>query len=203
MGRHTKFEDDLASADDGPLDEETVEEPVHSRRLSWVTKVPLLPAIAGLGAIGVVTAAWSTSQISLNFAGGQPSGERPQAGAQDRADARRGAEDRISRSRQNAVVVSFRATSRSATGFTATATIKNGGTRAVKGWTLLFRISDARVQTASNAVLVKPGAAPTLRSPANAPALAPGQSVRVTFTAQGKASKPTVCSFNGAPCTVA
>src|ERR1700754_114045 len=119
MGRHTKLADDLDPQGTG-LADDTTAGPTRRARMGWVTKVPLLPAIAGIGAIGVVTAAWSTSQISLNFAGGTPAGaDQPQqTQAQDSSNSRRGVGDRISRAdRTGAVTIAFRATSRSATGF--------------------------------------------------------------------------------------
>src|SRR3954471_13955661 len=60
MGRHTKNVEDGVPEDDGP----------HRRRR--VGKVPLLPAVSGVVAIGAVVSAISTQQISLNFAGGAP-----------------------------------------------------------------------------------------------------------------------------------
>src|SRR3954471_6676735 len=72
MGRHTKNVEDGVPEDDGP----------HRRRR--VGKVPLLPAVTGVVAIGAVVSAISTQQISLNFAGGTPpSGQRVQPQATD------------------------------------------------------------------------------------------------------------------------
>jgi hypothetical protein len=203
MGRHNKLADEVEGDDLATAVVAEEEAGEGGGRLRWLTKVPLLPAIAGIGAIGVVTAAWSTSQISLNFAGGAPShAEQPQAGAQD-TNARRGAGDRTSRSdRTSAVTVAFRATSRSTTGFRATATIVNRGTQTINGWTLVFHIPNARVLSASNVVLVKPGSVATVRNLAAVPTIAPGRSVRVVFTAQGAASRPSSCRFNGVPCTL-
>jgi hypothetical protein len=162
-------------------------------------------AIAGIGAIGVVTAAWSTSQISLNFAGGAPAvADRPQAQAQTQDSANdRGADDRTSRAnRSSAVTIAFRATSRSATGFRATVTIANHGTQPINGWTLRFQIPNAQVIGASNSVLVQPGTVATMRNSAYSPTIAPGRSVKVVFTAEGAASKPSTCRFNGVACTL-
>ncbi|MBC6463707.1 cellulose binding domain-containing protein [Actinomadura sp. HBU206391] len=203
MGRHTKFADDL-DPEGTDLADAATEQPRQDKRMGWVTKVPLLPAIAGLGAIGVVAAAWSTSQISLNFAGGAPAvADRPQAQAQDSSNTRPRLDDRTSRSdRTSAVTIAFRATSRSATGFRATATIANHGTQPINGWTLKFRIPNAQVVGATNVVLVQPGATATVRNPAHAPTIAPGRSVQLVFTAEGAASKPSACRFNGVACTL-
>ncbi|MCW2897979.1 MAG: cellulose-binding family [Streptosporangiaceae bacterium] len=194
MGRHKKLADDL---EDDELANGAVTEQRSRERspLSWVTKVPLLPTIAGLGAIGVVAAAWSTSQISLNFAGGSPSrAEQPQS--------QRGSGDRMSRSdRAKAVTVAFRENTRVTTGFSGTATIVNHGTQPIKDWTLVFRIPNASVLSVWNAVLVKRGSVATVQSSPKARPIAPGQSVRVLFAASGAASRPSTCRFNGVPCT--
>jgi cellulose binding protein with CBM2 domain len=202
MGRHTKLEDDL-------VDDVVAEDPAprlpadEAGRLGWVTKVPLLPVIAGIGAVGVVVAAWSTSQISLNFSGGSPA--QPLTEARNGATAQQGtADDRTSRAnRASTVTIAFRATARSATGFKAVATITNHGTRPIDGWTLVFRIPNARVLTASNVVFVRGGSVATVRSLETAPEIAPGHAVRLAFTARGAASTPSACSFNGVVCTLA
>jgi hypothetical protein len=196
MGRHTKLEDDLA-------DDVVADLPEEGGRMGWVTRMPLLPLIAGVGAVSVVVAAWSTSQISLNFAGGAP--VQPQTEAQNGAAAQHApGGDRSSRaSRTSTVTVAFRATSRSTTGFRAVATITNHGTRPINGWTLMFRIPNARVLAASNVVLVKGGSVATVRNRAQEPEIAPGHFVRLIFTARGAASTPSACSFNGVVCTLA
>jgi hypothetical protein len=204
MGRHTKLADDLDPEGTDLADDAMTEPPRQDGRIGWLAKVPLLPAIAGLGAIGVVTAAWSTSQISLNFAGGTPSvADQPQTQARDSTNTRRGAEDRSSRAdRTSAVTIAFRATSRSATGFRATAKIANHGTQPINGWTLKFQIPNAQVVGASNVVLVQRGTTAIVRNLAHAPTIAPGRSVQVVFTAEGAASRPTSCRFNGVACTL-
>jgi cellulose binding protein with CBM2 domain len=202
MGRHTKLEDYLA--DDVVAEDPAAPPPTgEDGRVGWVTKLPLLPVIAGIGAVGVVVAAWSTSQISLNFAGGSPA--QPLTEARNGATAQQGiADGRTSRSnRTSTVTIAFRATSRSATGFKAVATITNHGTRPIDGWTLVFRIPNARVLTASNVMLVRGGSVATIRSLDTAPEIAPGRAFRVSFTARGAASTPSACSFNGVVCTLA
>jgi hypothetical protein len=197
MGRHNKFADETDA--DSLTDVPVTEEPREGGHLNWITKVPLLPAIAGVVAVGVVAAAWSTSQISLNFAGGTPSHpEQPGSGTRNSADMQRGAGDQPNR----AVTVAFRATSRTETGFTGTATIFNRGTRPIKLWTLVFRIPNAHVLSVSNAVLVKPGSVASIRNSAQAPVIAPGHSLRVVFWANGAASRPSACRFNRVTCVL-
>lgn len=186
-----KLEDDLA-------DDVVTGLPDNDRRLGWAARVPLLPVVAGIGAVGMVAAAWSTSQISLNFAGGAPlhtQVQRMQHGP---------AGDGPSRSEHaSTVTITFRATSRSATGFHAEATITNHGKRTIDGWVLMFRIPNARVLAASNVVLVRSGSVATLRNPAGDPKIEPGHVVRLVFTARGAASTPSACSFNGSVCALA
>ncbi|MEO7612787.1 MAG: hypothetical protein ABIS86_02235, partial [Streptosporangiaceae bacterium] len=40
--------------------------------MSWIGRTPLMPLLAGIAATGVIAAAFSTRQISLNFAGKSP-----------------------------------------------------------------------------------------------------------------------------------
>src|SRR5689334_1029309 len=44
--------------------------PRPGHRMSWIGRTPLMPVLAGIAATGVIVAAFSTRQISLNFAGG-------------------------------------------------------------------------------------------------------------------------------------
>ncbi|WP_146778985.1 cellulose binding domain-containing protein [Actinomadura craniellae] len=191
MGRHTKL------ADEADLVPE-VEEPPAKRRLGWLLSLPLLPITALIVAVGVVVAAVSTSQISLNFAGGTPAQNQPRADAQDDGAAR-GANERTSRNTRKGLLVAFRATRRLETGFEGTVTIANHGAKPVDGWTLAFKIPNAKVLSVSNAVLVKTGTVATLRGGA----IQPGQRVRIGFVAQGAASKPSACLINRTRCVLA
>lgn len=202
MGRHTKLGEADAADDASPAQE-------PSAHVKWITKVPLLPAVAGLVAVGICAAAWSTSQISLNFAGGgsaHAQSGRQGGGVQDSAAQRDGAGGGTGGTTKSqartGVLIAFKATSRTATGFTATATIANHTDETIDRWALAFKIPNAKVLTATNAVLVRPGATVAfMRSPAST-ALRPGQSVRITFTARGSAAKPSACKFNRATCTL-
>lgn len=189
MGRHTK----LADAD---APDEMTPQPSATGRMKWITKVPLLPAVAGAVAICVCAAAWSTSQISLNFAGGGSARQEARGnGLQDSA-ARNGGGGRA-----DGVVIAFRASARQGTQFTGTVAIANRGDRPVNGWTLAFKIPNAKVLLASNAVLLRPGATvASLRNPAYAPTIRPGETIRMTFVARGAAARPSACYFNRTSC---
>jgi hypothetical protein len=162
--------------------------------------VPLLPIVALVLAVGVVSYAMSTQQISLNFAGGAP--QQPQTSAREGQVSQRGQGDRASRGAQrtDGLVVAFRMVSRSSTGFRFTATVANRGQRAVPEWALAFKIPNASVVSAAGAAVVRTGEIGWVRSRTGAPALTPGQSVRVTFAAKGTARGPSACKMNSQPC---
>ncbi|XVQ13155.1 cellulose binding domain-containing protein [Spirillospora sp. CA-255316] len=162
--------------------------------------VPLLPIVALVLAVGVVSYALSTQQISLNFAGGAP---KEPTQAREGQVSQRGPGDRASRGAQRAdgLVVRFKMGAVSSTGFRFTATIANRGQRSVPNWAMAFRIPGATIVSASGATVVRTGELGWVRSPTGAPALAPGQSVRISFVAQGKARGPSSCKMNSLPCT--
>lgn len=197
MGRHTK----LTEADDAP--EESAPQPAPQQsadksHLRWISRVPLLPAVAGVVAIGVCAAAYSTSQISLNFAGGGGGGHRESrqgSGVKDSALRARPAR------RTDGVVIAFQVSERTSTGFAGTVAIANRGSKPISGWTLAFKIPSATVQSASNAVLVEPGRQiARLRNSTVAPTIKPGQTIRVSYVARGSAAKPSACNFNRTSC---
>lgn len=199
MGRHTKLQ--LLEGDGAPEDDR------HQRR-NWVkllVAVPLLPVVALVLAIGVVTYAFATSQISLNFAGPQTGQGTPQADSQDTVSQplKKRNQDRASRAARTGAVVAFRVAQRLPTGFRGTATITNRGTKPINGWLLGFKIPNAQVLSAVNVAVVKTGKVAWVKNLATAPVLRPGQSVRVVFTAQGPVGKPSVCKFNKVACTLA
>jgi hypothetical protein len=206
MGRHTK--DDVE--DGSPADE-------SPRRDPRVGKVPLLPAVAGVVAVGAVVSAISTQQISLNFAGGPPSapgGRSPQVDDSAPPDGRHGRHtarddsspsprggNRTSRGYgRTSVSVAFRTLATSPTGFQGQATITNHSRRPVNGWTLTFRYPGAKIFAVRDAREVRKGATLIVRNPAEHPSIAPGRTVRVSFTAAGAAALPTACRFNGKAC---
>ncbi|MCW2912052.1 MAG: cellulose-binding family [Actinomycetia bacterium] len=194
MGRHTKLMEDLRGV------KASVEESKKNGGLRWVGRVPLLPMLALVVAIALVGYAWTTKQISLNFAGAAP----PQAKTPSDRSHTSGARASRGASRQNAVAVTFRVTSSTAGGFRATATLANHGAKPVKGWTLVFRIPKAKMIGASGAVLLK--SAGSAGSPATfrgASVIAPGKAVRLVFTGTGQFTAPSGCRLVGVLCRVA
>jgi hypothetical protein len=158
--------------------------------------VPLLPIVALVLAVGVVSYALSTQQIALNFAGGAPrEPTREQVSQRDAGDERNGTTKRA-----DGLVVAFRMVSKNSTGFRFTTTIANRGTRPVPAWTMAFRIPDAVIVSARGATVVRTGKLGWVRSHPGAPALAPGQSVKVSYVARGAAHGPSACKMNSLPC---
>jgi cellulase/cellobiase CelA1 len=209
MGRHTKDVEDGVAEDDGP------------HRYGGVGKVPLLPAVAGVVAIGAVVSAISTQQISLNFAGGPPppGGTQTQPQVSDSAapDGRRsrrtardgdssllpraGAAPRTSRdSERRAVTVAFRTVSTWHAGFRGQVTITNHTNTPVRGWTLVLRYPQTKIVSAWDVKVVRRGTTLVADNPAEHPSIAAGRSVTVDFTAKGASARPASCSFNGDPC---
>jgi hypothetical protein len=196
MGRHTK----LAEGEEA-LDEEL---PQESPRRNWVkalVSVPLLPMVALVIAIGVVSYAWGTSQISLNFAGGPPQRQQAQADSQDSPID--GQSSAGLAGQGTGVVIAFRATRRLPDGFAGTVTIVNRTGRPVGAWVLGFKFPKAQVLTFTNAVVVKKGQVTWVRNLDTTRSIPPGASVRMTFTASGTATRPSACKFNKADCKLA
>jgi hypothetical protein len=203
MGRHTKDVEDGAEGE-------------GSRRRRRVGKVPLLPAVSGVVAIGAVVSAISTQQISLNFAGGPPSDQQAQPQVTDSAGpsgrhSRRTARDdsslspregsRVSRgASRTAVTVALRTVSTWHAGFQGQATITNRSGRTVNGWTLILRYPQTKIVSAWDVKIIRKGDTLVADNPAEHPSIAPGKSVEVSFTADGAGARPVTCSFNGAAC---
>jgi hypothetical protein len=203
MGRHTKDVEDGAEGE-------------GSRRRRRVGKVPLLPAVSAVVAIGAVVSAVSTQQISLNFAGGPPPDQRAQPQVTDSArptgrHSRRTARDdssltpregsRVSRgASRTAVTVALRTVSRWHAGFQGQATITNRGGGTVNGWTLILRYPKTKITSAWDVKIIRKGDTLVADNPAEHPFIAPGKSVKVSFTADGDGVRPVTCSFNGKAC---
>ncbi|TNY35295.1 cellulose binding domain-containing protein [Thermomonospora catenispora] len=186
MGRQAKL-----TEGDAPADEES--RPRRRPARSWskmLVSVPLLPMVALVVAIGVVSYAWGTSQISLNFAGGPPRQAQADSGRREPAAG----------APRDGVLVSFQVDRRTETGYTGTVTIANHGDEPVAGWRLGFKFADARVLTVENAVVESKGQVTWLRNRTTTPVLGPGETVEITYTAVGTPARPTVCKFNDAPC---
>ncbi|HEY7483780.1 MAG TPA: cellulose binding domain-containing protein [Streptosporangiaceae bacterium] len=207
MGRHARLADreELFKAF-----EETDEQiqpallPPKKRRFRWVARVPLLPAVAGVVALGVVLAAYGTQQISLNFSDGKgpPHADKAQLPTKRPDAAAQG--NRASRGspRASAVNVAFHATSKWADGFEGSATIVNVSGRPITGWTFAFRIPNAKVLSIWEAQVSKLGSPVVVRNPPQSPTIAPGEVVRLGFTARGAAGTPSACLFNGVRCHI-
>jgi Cellulose binding domain len=199
MGRHTRKPEDGSWAD--PEDDR----PDRNRGLG---KVPLLPAVAGVLAIGAIVSALSTQQISLNFAGGTPSGGAspivtlsggPQIPSGNRA-ARNDAAHSGRVGHGADVVVTVRTISASARGFRGEATLVNHGATTVQDWTLELRFPRAKVTGVSGGRAVRTGTVLIVRNPTARPSIAAGRTATVRFTATGTATAPAGCTFNGRSC---
>lgn len=203
MGRHTKDVEDGVRENDG------------SHRSRRVGKVPLLPAVSGIVAVGAVVSAVSTQQIALNFAGGPPADQQaqPQVSESARPDARHGRSAerddsmgprggaRASRGTdRKAVTVAFRTVSRWDAGFQGQVTITNRTAGAVNGWTLIVRYPQTKIVSAWNVKVIRKGATLVADNPAEHPSISPGRSVKMSFTAAGPSAEPVTCTFNGDPC---
>lgn len=159
--------------------------------------LPLLPIVALVIAVGIVSYALSTQQISST----SPAAPRTtQTDPRDSQVSQRGPGERASRGdRPDGLVVAFRVASRAPGGFKATATIANKGRQPVAAWALAFKIPNATVTAVSGATVVRGGTTPFVRGRT---AIAPGATVRIVFTARGTASTPSACVLNRLPCTL-
>jgi hypothetical protein len=168
-------------------------------KLVSVLPLPLLPIVALVIAVGIVSYALSTQQISLNFAGGSP--KTSQTDPRDNQVSQRGPGERASRGagRPDGLVIGFRVASRTPGGFKATATIANKGRLPVGRWALAFKIPNASVTAVSGATVVRTGAIGFVRGRTG---IAPGGTVRIVFTAEGTPSRPSSCVLNKLPCTL-
>ncbi len=174
------------------FDQDEPDEDEEPRRSHWLTRIPLLPALTGIAAIGMVAAAYGTSNISLNFGGGSVPGQQTGQG-----DNTRGPKVSRGGGRAGAVSVAFSSV-RLATGFKGTVTLHNRGTRTISSWTLKFHLEGAKVVGVSGGILAKVSSTPTIRQ--TKAAISPGETVKVIYTAQGAVVTPTGCTFNGASC---
>ncbi|SNS38667.1 Cellulose binding domain-containing protein [Actinomadura meyerae] len=191
---------------DGPLDRPRAEasgEPDGGRGFTkFIAKLPLplLPIVALVVAVGSVSYALSTQQISLNFAGGGAPRDT-EGNPRDSQVSQRGPGERAGRGtgRADGLVISFKVASKSPGAFKATATIANKGQAPVPKWALAFTIPDASVTAISGATVVRTGRLAFVRGRS---AIAPGDAVRIVFTARGTAAEPTTCVLNKLPCAL-
>ncbi|NKZ04824.1 cellulose binding domain-containing protein [Actinomadura latina] len=161
--------------------------------------LPLLPIVALVIAVGIVSYALSTQQISLNFAGGAP--RDTVTNPRDSQVSQRGPGERAGRGtgRADGLIIAFRVASETPGGFKATATIANKGAQPVTAWALAFKIPNASVTAISGATVVRTGSLAFVRGRSG---IAPGDTVRIVFTARGTASRPSSCILNKLPCAL-
>jgi hypothetical protein len=203
MGRHTRLaeREELFEAFEG-TDEHM--RPAGKRRFRWIARVPLLPAVAGVVALGIVLAAYGTQQISLNFSDGdnEPHADQVVAPPQRQDAAAQGSRASRGIGRAGAVTVAFRATSKWTDGFEGSVTIVNVSGRPITGWTFAFTVPNARVLSIWEVQVVRLGNPVVVRNSAQSPAIASGESVQIGFTARGAAGTPSACTFNGVRCHI-
>ncbi|MFB4310880.1 cellulose binding domain-containing protein [Actinomadura sp. GTD37] len=161
--------------------------------------LPLLPIVALVIAVGIVSYALSTQQISLNFAGGAP--RDTVTNPRDSQVSQRGPGERAGRgaARADGLIIAFRVAAEAPGGFKATATVANKGTQPVAKWALAFKIPNASVTAISGATVVRTGGLAFVRGRS---AIAPGDTVRIVFTARGAAAAPSSCILNKLPCAL-
>lgn len=210
MGRHARLADREAlfkAFEDTDEQIQPATRPTRRRRFRWVTRVPLMPAVAGVVALGVVLAAYGTQQISLNFSDGNsdgqgsPHADQARAPAAKRPDAAaQGNNASGAPGRTGPVNIAFRTTSTWADGFEGSATIVNVSGRTIHGWKFAFKIPHAQVLSIWEVQVTKLGSPVIVRNSPQSPDLAAGATVRLGFTARGAAGRPSACLFNGVRC---
>lgn len=196
-----RFDDAPDPLPDPPDLRTRADKPAGRRQLGFLSAlpVPLMPILALIVAVGIVSYALSTQQISLNFAGGTPNDS--QTDQRDSQVTQQGPGERASRGAERAdgLLIAFKVTSRTESGFKATATIANRSDRPVEQWALAFRIPSASVTAVSGATAVRGGETPLIRGRAG---IAPGEKVRFVFAAEGTPARPTSCVLNRRPCVI-
>ncbi|MDA2808514.1 cellulose binding domain-containing protein [Nocardiopsis suaedae] len=157
--------------------------------------------------VGLVLFGYSTTQIYLRFSeppvehGATPTG--PSAGPSAQEPEGGGGEARAEEDASGApAALSYTTVETSSTAFTGRVTLTNTGPAALEGWELVLGFDTARVTSARDVDWEATGDGMVAREPASRGGLAPGESVEVTFTAEGVAQPPTSCTFNGAPCSL-
>ncbi|GAB2809067.1 hypothetical protein GCM10022221_03010 [Actinocorallia aurea] len=207
MGRHTKFWDRPVTTDEPP-----VPSPAKKVRMAWIGRTPLMPTLAGVAALGVITAAFLTQEIPLDFA--SPGSERNESAACAGCEPQKAEmpavgtavptaspETETERSTvPPALSANFRLQKAPGSGFTAVVTLRNTGDKAVGGWKLRFRIANAVVRGAEGATVqtvAANGGTTVLVGTSPIPA---GGTLRVKVTGEGAWSNPTSCRINNLKC---
>ncbi|MDA2813495.1 cellulose binding domain-containing protein [Nocardiopsis sp. RSe5-2] len=155
--------------------------------------------------VGLVLFGYSTTQIYLRFSeppvehGTTPAGPSAGPSTQDSEGGEARAEEDAAGAPAN---LSYTTVESSATAFTGRVTLTNTGSTALEGWELVLGFDGATVTSAWDVDWEATGDGVVARAPASDGGLAPGESVDVTFTAEGTAQAPSSCTFNGNPCSL-
>jgi hypothetical protein len=162
-----------------------------------------MPVLAGIAATGVIVAAFSTRQISLNFAGGDKPPASDCAGCPTQPVVPQDAPDRTT-SRSTAhtpLTIRFKVIPLSGGGFNGVVTVRNSTPRPLPKWRLAFQIPNAAVVSVTGAAVRTDGKNGTVVLFGSNVALAPGQATIVNFKAKGAPGLPTACKINKLSCT--
>jgi len=101
---------------------------------------------------------------------------------------------------QAAVVVSYVVDSRGADGFQAEVDVSNNGSSSISGWQIVVALPDDQVTSVQGAKGYVSNHILLLSQASSSPAIAPGATARVFFTAQGVETAPELCAFNNVTC---
>jgi hypothetical protein len=163
-----------------------------------------MPVLAGIAATGVIAAAFSTRQISLNFAGGDKAPavvETPAPAPAQEPDALRAEPDRPSRSAaRSPLTVRFKVVPLAGGGFNGIVAVRNSTPKLLAKWLLAFQIPNAAVVSVTGAKVKTDGKNGTVVFFGSNVDLAPGQAAIVNFKATGAPGLPTVCKINKLSC---
>jgi len=141
-----------------------------------------------------------TSQTRAEEPGEEPGDDEDGADGSDRppdASPEQGGADAAGASG----AVSYSTVESSDSNFTGQVTVTNTGDGSMDGWELVLGFSDATVTSAWDVDWEATSDGVIARQPSWSGGIAPGESVTVHFTAEGRAQEPASCTLNGAPCS--
>src|SRR5690625_1411951 len=163
--------------------------------------------------LGLTLFGYSTTQIYLRFSEpptaqdsgpaspGSSADPTPSGGSVAPPEASTGASGGPSGSGADAVsVVSYEAVESSGTQFTGEVTVTNTGSRVLDDWKLSLEFADAEVTSAWDVQWQATDNGIVAREPEWSGGLGPGESVTVSFIADGRAQNPVSCELNGRTC---
>ncbi len=101
---------------------------------------------------------------------------------------------------QQAVVVRYTVVSRWAYGFQAEVDVANDGPAPVSGWQIVVALPQDQITSFTNASGYVSHHILLLQPASSSPSIAPGGSLRVSFTAQGSETTPELCAFDNVAC---